>query len=389
MPFRKLLYWPHLICGVTAGIVILLMSATGVLLTYERQMIRWAEPSIEQLQNETDTASSLAPPELLAENAATVLGKPVTSLTFDKDPTRPVIAAAGRREQTYLAPSGESLGAGPTGLKSFFSTVTGLHRWFALEGEARGTARMVTGAANLMFLFIVVSGIYLWVPRVFKWPIIKKVLFFQKTSNARARDFIWHHVMGIWSVIPLIAITATATVFYYSWANDLVYTLAGEEPPVRGARSGSAAKDQEQTPVPLPGAVSLSTLLSQAKNHQSDWNRITLTVPKPEDTEVRFTIDTGTGGEPTKRGTLTFDRSSGAVKAWAPFETNTAGRQARIYIRYLHTGEALGIIGQTIAGLVSLFATILVWTGVALAWRRYITPALKRRRKKQQAKVGA
>ena len=43
MTFRDLLYWPHLVCGVTAGILIFIMSVTGVLLTYERQMISWAE----------------------------------------------------------------------------------------------------------------------------------------------------------------------------------------------------------------------------------------------------------------------------------------------------------------------------------------------------------
>ena len=37
--FRKILFWMHLSCGVVAGLLILLMSATGVLLTYERQMI--------------------------------------------------------------------------------------------------------------------------------------------------------------------------------------------------------------------------------------------------------------------------------------------------------------------------------------------------------------
>ena len=43
MTFRDLLYWPPLVCGVTAGILIFIMSVTGVLLTYERQMISWAE----------------------------------------------------------------------------------------------------------------------------------------------------------------------------------------------------------------------------------------------------------------------------------------------------------------------------------------------------------
>ena len=39
-------------------------------------------------------------------------------------------------------------------------------------------------------------------------------------------------------------------------------------------------------------------------------------------------------------------------------------------MRFAHTGEVLGIPGQTIAGLVSAGGAVLVWTGMALAWRR-------------------
>ena len=40
---RPLIFWPHLVAGVLAGAVILIMSVTGVLLTYEKQMIAWAD----------------------------------------------------------------------------------------------------------------------------------------------------------------------------------------------------------------------------------------------------------------------------------------------------------------------------------------------------------
>jgi uncharacterized iron-regulated membrane protein len=39
-------------------------------------------------------------------------------------------------------------------------------------------------------------------------------------------------------------------------------------------------------------------------------------------------------------------------------------------MRFLHTGEALGAGGQLAAGLASLGAAVLVWTGLALALRR-------------------
>ena len=40
---RTILFWLHLACGVLAGAVILIMSVTGVLLTYQRQITAWAD----------------------------------------------------------------------------------------------------------------------------------------------------------------------------------------------------------------------------------------------------------------------------------------------------------------------------------------------------------
>ena len=41
--FRTLIFWLHLLTGLSVGIVVLIMSVTGVLLTYEKQMTRWAD----------------------------------------------------------------------------------------------------------------------------------------------------------------------------------------------------------------------------------------------------------------------------------------------------------------------------------------------------------
>jgi uncharacterized iron-regulated membrane protein len=42
----------------------------------------------------------------------------------------------------------------------------------------------------------------------------------------------------------------------------------------------------------------------------------------------------------------------------------------RTILRFAHTGEVLGIAGQTIAGLVSFGVLVLAWTGLTLSLRR-------------------
>ena len=54
------------------------------------------------------------------------------------------------------------------------------------------------------------------------------------------------------------------------------------------------------------------------------------------------------------------------------YSSYTRGRQWRTFLRFAHTGEFYGIVGQTIAGLVTLGSTVLVYTGLALSLRRLL-----------------
>ncbi|HEY1108093.1 MAG TPA: PepSY-associated TM helix domain-containing protein, partial [Opitutaceae bacterium] len=48
-----------------------------------------------------------------------------------------------------------------------------------------------------------------------------------------------------------------------------------------------------------------------------------------------------------------------------------AAQQVRSWTRFLHTGEAVGPLGQFLAGLACLGGVFLVYTGFALSWRRF------------------
>ena len=94
-------------------------------------------------------------------------------------------------------------------------------------------------------------------------------------------------------------------------------------------------------------------------------------MPASADDSVTFTIDRGNGGQPQKRDQLTLDRKSGEVVRWEPYSAGTLGRRLRSFLRFAHTGEVGGVAGQTLAGLASAGAAVLVWTGLALTWRRF------------------
>lgn len=84
-----------------------------------------------------------------------------------------------------------------------------------------------------------------------------------------------------------------------------------------------------------------------------------------------FAIDKGDGGQPQHRATLTLERATASVVAFESFSDQSLGRRLRSISRFAHTGEVLGVPGQTIAGVVTGGAVVLVWTGIALTLRRF------------------
>ena len=229
---------------------------------------------------------------------------------------------------------------------------------------------------------------YLWLPRVWKWAAFKAHLLFNaKATTAKARDFNWHHVFGIWSAIPLAVVVATATVFSYPWANDLVYRAVGEQPPRSGGGGGGGARRaasrsgrdrperHRDRPVGLRRATRARGRARRMAHADAEPSVRSATRRPCGSASTKATAASRTCATPSRS-----TRSTGAVESYAPFSSQTTGQKARSWIRFLHTGEALGIVGQTIAGLVSFTSILMVWTGLALAYRRLLQPLLRRKR---------
>lgn len=375
MSFKRIIFWAHLVVGVAFGLVILLMSATGVVLTYERQIISY----MESRAVEKPADAQLLSVDELATAVLTNGGQPGNSLVLPRQDGAPATLSVSRRENHLLNPyTGERIDNAAEGTKSFFGTVTALHRWFALTGENRSLGRAVTGAANLGFLFILVSGIYLWWPKKWTWRIVKLNLFFRRNlPTAKARDYNWHHVFGIWSLVPLFAVVVSGVVISYPWASNMVAAVFG---PVSPAATGQAASEERQGQNRAQGeAVSLQAIADTLKQAQPDWQTLSVKLPNGQAARVVMTVDTGNGTQLSRQTTYTVSRVSGEVLGVSGAEDQPAGRRARVFLRFLHTGEVYGFIGQTLAGLASLASVFLFYTGFALAYRRLIQPLFRRR----------
>jgi uncharacterized iron-regulated membrane protein len=367
---RKIIFWCHLLTGVTAGLIILSMSVTGVLLAYERQITAWADMRDYRTAPPSAGATHLPIETLLAGVREARPDITPTAITLRADPTAPAAIGLTGGRSIFVNPyTGEVLGEGSKKVRDFFRAITDWHRWLGAQGASRATTRAITGACNLGFLFLVMSGFYMWWPRTWRWPQVRNVIWFKRGLAGRARDFNWHNVIGFWVVIPLFIVVLSAVVISYTWAGNLVYRLVGETPPAPRAAPAQPAGNTTGAPpdIPLDG---LNRLWSLAEQQTTGWQSISLRLPSPADESVTFTIDRGDGGQPQKRSQLALDRKTSEVVRWEPFSSYTPGRKLRSILRFAHTGEVAGIIGQTVAGLASAGGALLVVTGLALALRR-------------------
>ncbi len=374
---RKALFWLHLTGGVTAGALILLMSATGVLLTYEKQMLAWSDRTSAAAPPSTDARRLPVSAWLAAARAADPSAPPGT-VSIASVAGAPALVTVGQRTLAINAYTGAVIGDASPRLRRFFRGVTSWHRWLGVEGPGRQVARVFTGWGNAVFLLIVVGGPILWIPRKWTAAQVRAIAFFKAGLRGKPRDFNWHNVIGIWSCVPLLLIVVTALPMSFSWANEGLYRMVGEVPPPPGpgpqapARGAAAARTDATRAVvarELEGAR-LDEMWMRAERHVEGWRTISLRVPAGAAGPVAFTIDRGAGGQPQLRGTLTFDPTTGTMARWEPFDTQTMGRRLRSFARFAHTGEFFGVAGQTIAGLASGGAVVLTWTGLALAVRR-------------------
>jgi uncharacterized iron-regulated membrane protein len=150
-----------------------------------------------------------------------------------------------------------------------------------------------------------------------------------------------------------------------------VYRAVGEQPPAPAARGGGAGGRREGGEPEAASIDGLNALWTRAEQQVPGWRTINLRVPASDRAPVVFAIDKGDGGQPQHRSTLTLARQTGEVVTFEDFSSLTLGRRIRNVMRFAHTGEVLGIPGQTIAGLVSAGGVVLVWTGIALTLRRF------------------
>lgn len=394
---KKILFQTHWLLGITAGVVLGIVGATGALLSFEGPIQAWLNREVRTV--ETRATPALPLDQLAAEARRQMPEHRLVSLALSASPTDSVRATfapnappapdasaarggggrgAAPTQTRYLDPYTGTLiaGAGTRG-QEFFRGTRSLHRWLTVGGVGnQAVGKQIVGASTVFCVVLVLSGLYLRWPR--RWSQWRSWLALN--WQLKGRSFLWHlhAVLGTWVLPFFLVMSLTGLYWSYDWYRSGLFALAGvEQPAPRGGARPAEGKPGEAKPA-APD-VDLAAVWATFARESATEPYATATVTLPQEAgrpvEVRYIpLD---APHDRASNTLSVDAAGAAVVKHERYRAKRPGERFMASIFPLHSGSFFGLPGLILFMLASLAMPVFTVTG----WMLY----LDRRKKKRAA----
>jgi len=360
MKLHKPLLWIHLVTGLAAAIVLLLLGATGALLVYENEIDHTLNASLFRIHPQGER---LPLDELVRKVESARAGSRVGSLNL---PGEDGIAYS----VTLKQPQGKSLGvtvnpytgeviATLDSANVFMRKVHQFHKNLLLGPPGS----QVMGWGAILLVVLALTGLVLW------WP--RKIWSLGGAKATGRVSFDWHNFIGFYSSIFMLIFGVTGIVIHWEeGAMQLAGRLTGQSttalpvpkvaPAAPGAKPLTAGAAFTAATNAVPGAA-LVTM--QGLGGMNAPLRITMRFPEDRTPAGRTNVFL----HPTTGEVLLAQTSRNAP---APY------RIVKFWNRQLHTGDTFGWLSRIVTAIASAFLPLLTITGPLIWWSR-----LSRKRK--------
>jgi len=355
----------HLWLGLSSGLLVFIISVTGCIYAFQAEIQNLTQP-YRFVKYET---KSVLPPSTLQAIAEKELpGKKVHAVLFAKPGNAAQVIFYDFDPKYYylvfLNPySGEVLKVKDENA-DFFRIVLMGHFYLWLPPDI---GQPVVASATLVFLVMLISGLFLW------WPKNKKATGqrFKIKWNARWRrkNYDLHNVLGFYITWIAIILAATGLVFGFQWFAKGLYQIAGGEKSLMYVEPASDTTALiSQTDIP-PGDRLYTKLRAENPNAKVIEVHVPVTAASP--IEVSINPDDATYWQTDYRyfdqytlKELSVDHIYGRTK-------NAAAADKLLRMNYdIHTGAIIGLGGKILAFCASLIAASLPVTGFYIWWGR-------------------
>ena len=383
---KKALRKIHLWLSVPTGIIITLVCFSGAMLVFEKEITEAIKPELYFVK---EAKGEPIPMQQLMEKVEETLPDSVSisGVTVFADSTRTyqVSLSKPRRASIYVNQyTGEVTGRSER--LPFFNTMFRLHRW--LLGSSSGVGKLLTGICTLVLVFILITGILMWLTNRNK-PLKASLAIHVTKGWGR----FWHdlHVAGgIYTTIFLLAMALTGLTWSFSWYRTGFYACFGVESSEKGGAHGEGGNSHgEGRGSRGEGRYShgdgrnnhegkrgegrgfhrrspyrhWDDVLNEVALKNPGYQQITL---KPEVAEVV------SEGRLSMRAAdkYSYDRRSGEITDVQLYSAGKKDTKVRSGVYMVHTGSWGGIITRILNFLAAFIGATLPLTGYWLWFRR-------------------
>ena len=344
---RRLIVKIHLMIALIAGVFIVVLALTGSVIAFEPELDRLLHSDTSYVK---PGLSSLSLAEIGLAISRKYPGEPIVAYLPAQSPDFPSEVILSRGIVAVNQYTGEILGVRRRG-QSFLGFVRDLHVRLATGVLGRSIVKW----SSVALLLAMISGLYLW------WP--------RKVMRIRGRKwttlFWWdlHNVIGVCSLLPLLALTATGVVIgFENQFGHLLDRLGGssrmDSLPVNAAQQ-VATRGDEVTPDHVLLIVS------------SRFPGVAVRRVQMPDFGGLYRVSFAKAGRHIDgENSVSINPHSGEIVA-ENLSTNSSLRQRFMLVNgAIHTGSILGTMTRIVAAAASLTIPVQAGSGLLLWWRR-------------------
>ena len=254
-----------------------------------------------------------------------------------------------------------------------------LHRWLLME---RSVGRSITGAATLVFVGILLSGLVLWFQKTARKR--KRGLLFKRGVSWKRFNYDSHLVLGLYAALPLLVMALSG--LFWSYRTAFVATtymiLDGTSPEQKQKEKAPTAKSDAGPNYSLP-YERVQEWMSQRFPDPG-----TLTVYFPREGEATFRVvkrrEAWIQNLPAVDEVF-FRTESGEVEAEELFANRTRAQKVLALIKAIHIGEIYGPFSLVLYIVCAAIGAILPISGIIMWWNRWGKRAFRRVRHRERS----
>ena len=358
--YKNIWFKLHLILGLSAGFILLIVGFTGAMLSFEREILSAINQDTYKVT--VFDKAKLSTKELLEKFQEQKPQSKINGITissFEDDSVSINVAGEGENARKgvtyYVNPYTAEILPELKGV-SFFKTVENIHRRLLLDD----LGKQVVAFSVVSLLFLMFSGIYIYFPRIKKSFSQSLKLNFQSKGRFFLANL--HSAIGMWVIPFYLVFCLTGLYWSYDFVSNGLHTITGVEKPKKPQMQGFLGEKISFDDISL----AVDTFKNLVENKYSS-----AALRFPQKGSV-YSFDYLAVDVPHERAKnkIEFDIKTNQVSKHEKYEDKTLTQKLMGSILPLHTGEYFGVVGQTLMFLASLMMPLFAITGLMLYVKR-------------------